>query len=130
MPESGSRPRLGLSPTRPQHAAGTRVEPPPSAAWAIGTTPAATRAAAPPDEPPGVRSKFHGLRVGSPRGNSVAGTSPYSGSVLLPSEMVRRDLVEVLSALGRDDEAMKFAREIEDAPSWVRAALSQLFQTE
>ena len=33
-----------------------RIEPPPSLAWAIGTMPAATAAALPPDEPPGVRS--------------------------------------------------------------------------
>ena len=40
------RPRWGLRPTRPQHAAGMRVEPPPSLACAIGTMPDATAAAA------------------------------------------------------------------------------------
>ena len=54
------RPRWTLSPTRFVQAAGMRVEPPPSLAWAIGIMPAATAAAAPPDEPPVVR-------VGIPR---------------------------------------------------------------
>ena len=43
-----SRPRLGLSPTSPQQAAGMRIEPPPSLPWATGTIPAATAAAEPP----------------------------------------------------------------------------------
>ena len=48
-----TRPRVGLSPTSPQQAAGMRIEPPPSLPCAIGTMPAATAAAAPPEEPPG-----------------------------------------------------------------------------
>ena len=44
------RPRLGLSPTRPQHDAGMRIDPPPSLAWASGTMPLATAAAEPPLE--------------------------------------------------------------------------------
>ena len=58
------RPRAGFSPTSPQQAAGIRIEPPPSLPWATGTRPAATAAAAPPEEPPGVRSRSQGLRVG------------------------------------------------------------------
>ena len=58
-----ARPWLGLSPTNPQHDAGMRMLPPPSEALAKGTIPAATAAAAPPLEPPGVRSRSHGLRV-------------------------------------------------------------------
>ena len=50
-------------PTRPLNAAGMRVDPPPSLAVANGMMPAATAAAEPPLEPPGVRSVFHGLRV-------------------------------------------------------------------
>ena len=41
-----------------------RSEPPPSLPCAIGTMPDATAAAAPPDEPPGVRDVSHGLRAG------------------------------------------------------------------
>ena len=59
----GTRPRDGFSPTSPVHAAGMRIEPPPSLAWAMGMTPAATQADAPPDEPPDVWSVFHGFRV-------------------------------------------------------------------
>ena len=57
------RPRDGLSPTSPHQAAGIRIEPAPSLAWATGTSPAATAAQAPPEEPPGERSGSQGLRV-------------------------------------------------------------------
>src|SRR5919206_5117523 len=66
-PTSGpwlTRPRVGLSPTRPHSLAGTRIDPPPSLAWATGTIPLATAAADPPDEPPVECSGFHGLRAG------------------------------------------------------------------
>src|SRR6059058_182739 len=79
------RPRWGLRPTSPQHAAGIRVEPPPSLAWAIGTIPLATAAALPPLEPPGVRSVSHGLRVAPKRAVSVVGRIPHSGSVVVPT---------------------------------------------
>ena len=87
-PASGpteTRPRAGLRPTRPQQAAGMRIEPPPSLPCAIGTMPAATAAAAPPLEPPGVRSRSHGLRVGPNRRDSVVGRIPISGSAVLPT---------------------------------------------
>ena len=41
-----------------------RIEPRPSPPCAMGTIPAATAAAAPPDEPPTMWSGFHGLRQG------------------------------------------------------------------
>src|SRR3569832_2590641 len=53
-------PRDGFSPNRPQQAAGMRIAPPPSLPAAIGTTPEATAAAAPPLAPPGVCSTFQG----------------------------------------------------------------------
>src|ERR1700692_1972343 len=59
----GTRPKVGLWPTTPQNDAGMRTEPPPSVPRAIGALLAATDAPAPPLEPPGVRSRFHGLRV-------------------------------------------------------------------
>ena len=46
------RPRLVFSPTRPQAAAGMRIDPPPSLPWAMGNAPDATRAAEPPEDPP------------------------------------------------------------------------------
>ena len=62
-----------------------RVEPPPSLAWAIGTIALATAAAEPPDEPPGVRSRSHGLRDGGKRRGSVTGWMPYSGRFVVPT---------------------------------------------
>ena len=82
---TGVRPRDGLSPNRPQHDAGIRIEPPPSFACASGTMPAATAAAAPPLEPPGVSSRFHGLRAGPNAFGSVYGTSPSSGVAVFPN---------------------------------------------
>ena len=58
------RPRAAFSPTRPQHAAGMRIEPPPSEPVAKVTIPLATATAEPPLEPPHVRSSAHGLCVG------------------------------------------------------------------
>ena len=80
-----TRPRDGLRPTRPQQLAGMRIEPPPSDAWATGTMPLATAAAAPPLEPPDVRSTLHGLRVGPYASGSVVGTSPNSGVFVRPT---------------------------------------------
>ena len=60
-------------PTSPQHDAGPRIEPPPSLACATGTMPAATAAAEPPLDPPGVYPGFHGFWVGpSVKGSVVA----------------------------------------------------------
>ena len=52
------RARVGFRPTRPQHDAGMRIEPPPSVACAAGMTPAATAAPAPPLDPPEVFSQI------------------------------------------------------------------------
>ncbi len=47
--------------------------------------PAASAAAAPPDEPPGECAGFHGLRVTPASGESVMPFQPNSGVVVLPS---------------------------------------------
>src|SRR3970282_2514107 len=74
----GLRPAVGLKPKTPQHAAGILIDPPPSLACAIGTSRAATAAADPPLDPPGVRSSAQGLCVGpNPRG-SVVGRVAHS----------------------------------------------------
>jgi len=52
-----------LKPEIPHSAAGWRTEPPVSEPSASGTSPAATAAAQPLDEPPGVRSGSQGLRA-------------------------------------------------------------------
>ena len=81
----GVRPRLGFSPTRPQQDAGMRSEPAPSLPCASGTAPAATRAAAPPLDPPTPCSRFQGLRVGPCLTDSVEKLIAISGTVVTPS---------------------------------------------
>jgi hypothetical protein len=79
-----TRPRDGRSENKPQHAAGIRSEPPPSFPAAIGTMPAATAAAAPPLEPPGVRVKSQGLFVRPNSSGSVTARIANSGRLVLP----------------------------------------------
>ena len=62
-----------------------RIEPPPSLPVQIGIIPTATAAAEPPDEPPGVRSGFHGLRVTPWRYVRVQLVDPNSGEVVSPT---------------------------------------------
>ena len=64
MPQRDTRPYVGLMPVMPHRAAGWRIDPPVSVPVAPGTRRAATAAAEPPEEPPGTRSLFHGLRTG------------------------------------------------------------------
>ena len=53
-PVYGTRPWVGLSPTMPHMDAGMRIEPPWSPPIAISTSPAATAAPEPDEEPPEV----------------------------------------------------------------------------
>src|SRR6185436_1987067 len=64
IPPRLSAPKLDLKPITPQKLAGRRIEPPTCVPSATGTIPAATAAAEPLDEPPGVRAGSSGLRVG------------------------------------------------------------------
>src|SRR5665213_1818457 len=89
-PASGAwltRPRLGLSPTRPLCDAGMRSEPPPSLPWPTGTIPDATAAADPPEEPPGVWPVCQGFLVAPYALFWVSLTSPNSGTLVRPSVM-------------------------------------------
>src|SRR5437588_2954705 len=81
---AATSPRPALRPTSPVQAAGIRIDPPPSLAPATGRIPAATAAAAPPEDPPGVRPGFHGLRVGPNSSGSVMPLAPNSGVLVLP----------------------------------------------
>ena len=63
-----------------------RIEPPPSLPCASGTIPAATAAADPPLDPPGVRDRSHGLRVGPPKRGSVVGRIANSGRFVVPDD--------------------------------------------
>jgi hypothetical protein len=80
----GIRSGVGRRPTTPQHEAGMRIDPPVSPPSAIEHMPAATAAALPPLDPPGVVPSRHGFCVG---GNSVL-TVPIeaasSGRLVLP----------------------------------------------
>src|SRR6267378_539546 len=84
---TGTRPYEALRPKVPVKADGLRMEPPPSVPMWSGAIPAASAAPAPPDEPPGVRSGFHGLRVMPFRGESVTPLWPYSELVLWAKTM-------------------------------------------
>ncbi len=64
-----------------------RVEPPPSVATASGAMPLATATAAPPLEPPLVRSACQALRVRPNSGESVRHLEPNSGVVVLPTRI-------------------------------------------
>src|SRR5204862_2719297 len=57
-------PYVGFTPTVPVTAPGWRIEPPVSVPIARGASYAATAAALPPPEPPGIRSRSHGLWLG------------------------------------------------------------------
>ena len=61
-----------------------RIEPPPSLAPAIGTIPAATAEAEPPDEPPLLYFKFHGFLQLPHASGSVIPLMPNSGELVKP----------------------------------------------
>ena len=63
-PYRDTPPYVGFTPTVPVTAPGCRMEPPVSVPMASGASYAATAAAEPPPEPPGMRPRSHGLRVG------------------------------------------------------------------
>ena len=84
-PSSGIRPWLGFMPTRPLNEAGIRVDPPPSEAVDTGTNPAATAAAEPPLDPPGVLPSPHGLVVTPKAKVRVKLSVPNSGAAVLPT---------------------------------------------
>src|SRR6185312_2301881 len=71
-------------PANPVRLHGMRTDPPPSVPSARGVTPAATDAAAPALEPPGVLPVFHGLRVMPSSGLSPTPLQPNSLVVVLP----------------------------------------------
>ena len=62
-----------------------RTDPAPSVPTLSGPKPAATAAAVPPDEPPGVFDGSHGLRVMPVSDELVSPLQPNSGVVVLPT---------------------------------------------
>src|SRR5262245_45447653 len=97
-PPTGTRPCDPLNPTTPQYAAGRRIEPTVCEPSASGAIRAATAAAEPAEEPPGVWLRFHGFRVGagSRYANSVVTVLP---STIAPAARIRA--TAAASALGR-----------------------------
>src|SRR5246127_5433392 len=63
-PVIGTSPQVGLSPNTPHQADGVRIDPPWSPPSAMVTSPAATSAALPPEEPPVECLGLCGLRIG------------------------------------------------------------------
>ena len=59
-----------------------RIEPPPSVPSASVVMPVAMAAPAPPEEPPGAKSRFHGLRVMPQSSLCVCGAWAISGVVV------------------------------------------------
>src|SRR5438309_6928210 len=85
MPVVGMAPVVGLSPNVPHIAEGIRIEPPVSDPSASGTIPAATAAADPPLDPPGMRSVAHGLRTGPNAEFSLDDPIANSSQLVLPT---------------------------------------------
>jgi hypothetical protein len=83
----GTRPNCPFNPANPVNEAGIRTDPPLSVPSAKGVMPAATEAAAPALEPPGVLARFRGLRVMPVSGLSPTGLHPNSLVVVLPIKM-------------------------------------------
>src|SRR5918998_5568285 len=81
----GTRPNDCLNPKMPQNAAGMRMEPAPSLPCASGPSPAATAAAAPPLDPPGVLARFHGLNEGPNTRFPESPFHPSSGVLVFPT---------------------------------------------
>src|SRR4029450_8729788 len=89
------RPKVGLTPTSPQYEAGRTFEP---VVWVpsdSGIMRAATAAAEPLDEPPGVQARFPRLRVGA--GSYVA----HSVVCSLPSRIAPAALSRATAAASK-----------------------------
>ena len=100
----GTLPYGGLKPTTPQNDAGMRIEPPMSEPVARVAMPAARAAAEPPDEPPGLKAGFQGLRVTPQSRDSVIAAQQNSGVaerawMIAPASMMRCTLAAVTSAI-------------------------------
>src|SRR5882672_1262348 len=88
-----------------------RIEPPPSPPVASGTRPAATAAEEPPLEPPGVRSRFHGLRVIPKSRFFVKAVEPNSGRFVLPIGMAPAFLKRATSVESRPTTLFRYGTE-------------------
>src|SRR5208282_3129735 len=84
-PRPGIRPGVGFSEQMPVKCAGPRTDPPPSLPNPAADIPAAMAADSPPLDPPGVRSRSHGLLVRPQSKLSVSHAIRNSGVLVTPS---------------------------------------------
>ena len=112
MPTVGSSRYDGLKPATPQKLAGRITEPPVWVPVAIGKKPAATPAAEPDDEPPGVCARLCGLRVlpGSRWANSVVTVLPISDAAVAADQRHQRGIG--LRAVAEIDRRAVFGRHV------------------
>src|ERR1700687_4074111 len=92
----GTRSGDGRRPTTPQHEDGMRIEPPMSVPIAIVAMPAATAAALPPLDPPGVTPSRHGFWVAGKRVLTVPTEAASSGRLVLPRMAVPAALAHAI----------------------------------
>ncbi len=87
IPSLEISPCVGFSPTTPQYAAGSRIDPPLSVPIAATTQPAATEAADPPLDPPASHSGLIGFLT-----SPMASSSPQQNSFMFvfPTRMAPR----------------------------------------
>src|SRR6476659_2653820 len=103
-------PYVGFRPTVPVTAPGWRIEPPVSVPIASGASNAATAAAEPPPEPPGMRVRSQGLWVGPYAECSVEEPIANSSMLVLPrmtTPAPLRRLVTVASYGGRQPSSTR-----------------------
>src|ERR1700683_887891 len=94
-------------PASPVKQDGIRIEPPPSVPSANAVMPAATDAAAPALDPPGVLPRFQGFRVIPVSGLSPTGLQPNSLVVVFP--LRRAPAASARSTAGASTAATLFA---------------------
>src|SRR5207237_1145169 len=122
----GHRPQAGgLIARVATSAAGCRMEPPVSVPSAPGTKRAATAAAEPPDEPPGVRSRSQGLRVGPYALFSVDEPIANSSMFTLPTRTApaSRSLRTTVASYGGTYPSRMRDPAVVSTPSWQNRSL-------
>src|SRR6185437_11316143 len=109
-------------PTVPVTAPGWRMEPPVSVPNASGASKAATAAAEPPPEPPGIRSRSQGLRVGPNAECSVDEPIANSSMLVLPSgtRCASRSLRTTVASYGGTQPSRIFEPDV-DGMSYVHS---------
>src|SRR3954454_9795533 len=98
------------------------MEPPVSVPIASGASKAATDAAEPPDEPPGIRSRSQGLRVGPYAEFSVDEPIANSSMLALPrmTTPASRSFVTTVASYGGRQASMIFHAAGVGTAFWVR----------